>query len=111
VVCLAAKPAVDGLQREMEGSAIVLRANIQSDAGSRLSQRYGVHVVPGFVVLAPSGRVVLRLEGTRGAPIPDLRRAIMDASRSPPVRRGYGGVAQRPGGPGRVSAIPHVHRS
>jgi thiol-disulfide isomerase/thioredoxin len=75
-VCLAAKPAVDGLEREFEGDARVVRANIQSDAGQRLARRYGIDVVPGFVVLDPAGRTVLRINGARGAPVAELRRAL-----------------------------------
>lgn len=82
MVCLAAKPAVDGLEREYEGRAVVLRADIQQPAGRELSERYGVDVVPGWVVLDPGGRVVVRLEGTRGAPIPRLRRALAAAGAS-----------------------------
>lgn len=78
-MCLSAKPAVDGLEREYEGRALVLRADIRSDAGRTLAAHYGIRTVPGWVVFDGRGEVVWRAHGTRGAPIPDLRRALRDA--------------------------------
>lgn len=81
--CLAAKPAVDGLEREYEGRARVLRVELRSDAGAELGARYDVDTVPSFLVFAPSGEVVGRFEGTSGAPVPELRRALGDAGVRP----------------------------
>lgn len=67
---------VDGLERELEGRASVLRANLQSDAGRVVAARYEITTVPGFVVLDPRGEVVLRVNGARGVPVADVRRAV-----------------------------------
>lgn len=78
-MCLSAKPAVDGLEREYEGRAIVLRADIQNDAGRVLADRYGIRTVPGWVVFDADGDVVWREDGTPGAPLAQLRRLLDDA--------------------------------
>lgn len=83
MACLAAKPAVDGLEREYEGRAQVLRVDLQSDAGAELGDVYGVDSVPSFLVFAPSGEVVERFEGTSRAPVPELRRALGEAGVRP----------------------------
>ena len=83
MVCLASKPVVDGFERESEDRAIVLRANLQSDAGRELAQRYDIATVPSFVVLHHTpDDPVLRLEGTRGVPLSDLRRALREAEQA-----------------------------
>lgn len=79
MVCLAAKPAVDGFEREYEGRARVLRADLQSDAGGRLAERYAIDTVPSFLVFDADGDVVDRFEGTSGAPVAELRRALREA--------------------------------
>lgn len=79
MACLAAKPAVDGLEREYEGRAVVLRVELRSSAGAELGERYGVDSVPSFLVFGPDGEVVGRFEGTSGAPVPELRRALGEA--------------------------------
>ncbi len=78
MACLAAKPAVDGLEREYEGRATVLRADIQTDAGRTLAARHDIDVVPSFVVLDGSGGLIYREEGTRGVPAADIRRALRE---------------------------------
>lgn len=67
---------VDGLEREFEGRARVVRANIQSDAGRTLADRYDVDVVPSFLVFDPDGTIVFKKVGASGVPLDDLRRAL-----------------------------------
>lgn len=81
-MCLAGKPVVDGLEREFEGRALVLRADIQSDGGRAIADRYRLRVVPAFVVFDHAGEVVYREEGTRGVPLRDLRRALREGAAS-----------------------------
>lgn len=81
--CLAAKPAVDGLEREYEGRAQVLRVDLQSEVGGELGDRYGVDTVPTFLVFDARGEEVERFEGTSGAPVPELRRALGEAGVRP----------------------------
>lgn len=70
---------VDGLEREFEGKALVIRADFQSDAGRELGRRYGIDTVPGFVVFDRSGKVVFRRNGSGGVPLKELRRALSRA--------------------------------
>jgi hypothetical protein len=67
---------VDGLEREFEGRARVVRANIQSGAGRTLADRFDIEVVPSFLVFDATGDVVFRREGAAGVPVKELRRAL-----------------------------------
>jgi len=58
---------------------MVLRADIQSQAGRTLARRFGISTTPGWVVFDRDGEVVWARDGTRGAPIPELRRVLNDA--------------------------------
>ena len=58
-----AKPVVDGLERELEGQAQVLRLSVMDDVGGELAVRYGVRSVPTFVLLNGAGEVVLQQAG------------------------------------------------
>ena len=69
-----AKPVVDGLARNLEGQARVLRLNVTDDVGGELAMRYGVRGVPTFVLLNGTGKVVLEQVG-----MPD-RTKIMAAA-------------------------------
>jgi thiol-disulfide isomerase/thioredoxin len=76
VVCLAIKPVVDGLEREFEGKAYVVRVELGSSAGRELGPRYDIDTVPSFVVFDRSGKVVFRRNGSGGVPLKELRRAL-----------------------------------
>ncbi|MFQ6101176.1 MAG: thioredoxin family protein [Anaerolineae bacterium] len=58
-----AKPVVDGLERELEGRAQVLRLNVMDDVSGKLATRYGVRGVPTFVLLDGTGEAVLTQTG------------------------------------------------
>lgn len=64
---------MDGLERELQGQAQMLRLNVMDDVGGQLAARYDVRVVPTFVLLDGAGRVVLTQVGR-----PD-RAAIIEA--------------------------------
>jgi thioredoxin-related protein len=53
-----AKPVVDGIERELEGRAQVVRLNVMDGVGGQLAQRYGVRGVPTMVVLDGAGETV-----------------------------------------------------
>jgi thioredoxin-related protein len=53
-----AKPVVDGIERELEGRAQVLRLNVMDGVGGQLAARYGARGVPTLVVLDGEGNVV-----------------------------------------------------
>ena len=53
-----AKPVVDGIERELEGKAQVVRLNVMDSVGGQLALRYGARGVPTMVVLDSAGEVV-----------------------------------------------------
>jgi len=68
-----AKPAVDRLERELNGTAKVLRIDVMSRTGLALAQEYGVRAVPTLIVFDGKGQVVYAQAG-----LPD-RAAIREA--------------------------------
>lgn len=58
-----------------------MRVNFRSDAGRDLGRRFGIDVVPSFVVFDASGEVIARHEGTRGVPVAALRRELRAGAR------------------------------
>ncbi|MBN1811057.1 MAG: hypothetical protein JXA14_04400 [Anaerolineae bacterium] len=59
-----AKPVVDGIERELEGKAQVLRLNVMDGVGGQLALRYGVRGVPTMVVLDGEGNMVYARTGS-----------------------------------------------
>jgi thioredoxin-related protein len=59
-----AKPVVDGIERELEGGAQVIRLNVMDGVGGQLALRYGVRGVPTMVVLDGAGEVVYAKTGS-----------------------------------------------
>ena len=55
---------MDGLERELQGRAQVLRLNAMDGVGGQLAARYSVRAVPTFVLLDGAGQVVLTQAGT-----------------------------------------------
>ncbi len=53
-----AKPVVDGIEKDLEGTAKVIRLSVTSQVGNLMAQRYGVRGVPTIVVLDGEGEVV-----------------------------------------------------
>jgi thioredoxin-related protein len=53
-----AKPIVDGIEKDLEGTAKVIRLSVTSQVGNRMAQRYGVRGVPTIVVLDGKGEVI-----------------------------------------------------
>jgi len=74
--CLAAKPVVNGLEEDLEGTARVIRLDIASDLGQSAAGRYGVTSVPTTLLLDGEGSVVHRESGT-----PD-REAFVERARA-----------------------------
>ena len=58
-----AKPIVDGIERDLEGQAQVVRLSVMSAIGSRTAQRYGVRGVPTLIIFDGSGALVSRSTG------------------------------------------------
>jgi thioredoxin 1 len=62
-ICLASKPKVDRMERDLAGSAELLRLNVKNGPGRQLASRWGVTGVPTFVVLNDKGEAVYARAG------------------------------------------------
>ncbi len=62
-VCLAARPIMDRLERELDGHADVLRLNIAEEAGQQARERFGTTMVPSIILLDGRGAELYRTEG------------------------------------------------
>ena len=49
---------MDGIEKDLQGKARVLRLNVMSEVGSQAAQRYGVRGLPTFVLVDGRGRAV-----------------------------------------------------
>ena len=58
-----AKPIVDGLERELEGQARVVRLSILSRTGQAAARRYGVMGMPTFLIFDGQGELIGRQAG------------------------------------------------
>lgn len=60
-----AKPAVDGLERRLEGRLRVARVNIATQGGRAVAAQYAITAVPAYVLLDGQGNVLYRQVGGR----------------------------------------------
>jgi thioredoxin-like negative regulator of GroEL len=58
-----AKPAVDRLERELDGKADVIRLDMMSGVGRQVAARFGVRAVPTLVVVDAEGHIALTQVG------------------------------------------------
>jgi len=58
-----AKPIVDGLERELEGQAQVVRLSILSGPGREMARRHGIMRVPTFLIFDGQGNLIGRQAG------------------------------------------------
>ncbi|ANM31050.1 hypothetical protein ABI59_17915 [Acidobacteria bacterium Mor1] len=63
MACLVAKPIVNGIEKDLKGTAEVIRLNLLGDVGQEAARRYRVSSVPATVLIAPDGQVALRQIG------------------------------------------------
>ncbi len=56
---MQAKPVVDGIERDLAGSATIVRVDLLSDFGQTIAKRYGVQFTPTFLFLDRAAAVVL----------------------------------------------------
>ena len=49
--CLVAKPVVDGIERDLKGTAKVVRIDLLSKIGRKIAARYGVSSIPALVIV------------------------------------------------------------
>ena len=55
-MCLAVKPIVDRLEKELAGKVVVLRLNVNKKVGMDTADLYDIRSVPTFVVFDDCGR-------------------------------------------------------
>lgn len=58
-----AKPIVDGIERDLEGQARVIRLNVMDNVGSQLAQEYQVRGVPTLIIFDAEGNLIARSAG------------------------------------------------
>ena len=58
-----AKPIVDGIERDLQGRAKVVRLSVTSDLGIQAARRYKVPGVPTLIVFDGAGRLVDQVSG------------------------------------------------
>ena len=61
--CLVAKPIVNGIEKDLQGQAEVIRLNMLSKLGREIAARYGVNAAPTTIVLDSSGESVYQHAG------------------------------------------------
>jgi thiol-disulfide isomerase/thioredoxin len=59
-MCLLAKPIVDGLERDLEDKADVIRLDTNSQLGLQIARRYGVSALPTLLVFDEDGELIHR---------------------------------------------------
>jgi thioredoxin-like negative regulator of GroEL len=56
--CLAAKPIVDGIEKDLEGRARVVRLNVSDPQGRDIAMQYAVRSLPTTIVVGGDGEVI-----------------------------------------------------
>ena len=69
-----AKPIVNGIEKDLEGTARVIRLDISSRLGKEGAKAYGVTSVPTTVVIDGAGKMVHRESG-----LPDREGVVAQA--------------------------------
>lgn len=62
-MCLVAKPIVDGLERELDGKAQMIRLDVTSNLGLQIARRYGVSTLPTLIIFDGKGNLVFQHNG------------------------------------------------
>lgn len=62
-ICLISKPKVDQMERDLRGTADVVRLSVKDDPGRALAQRWQVVGVPTFFVIDGEGEVIYAKAG------------------------------------------------
>lgn len=61
--CVAVKPVVDRVEKELRGKLVVRRVDIQAAEGSRLADQYGIELTPTFIFFDTAGNEQWRSVG------------------------------------------------
>jgi thioredoxin-like negative regulator of GroEL len=70
-----AKPIVDGIEKDLEGRARVVRFNVSDEQGRDVAIRYGVRSLPTTIVVDGEGEVVELHAG-----LPPRKKIVAQAS-------------------------------
>ena len=62
--CTALKPVVDRLEQEFAGRLLVIRVNIQEEAGMQLAPLYQFEATPTFIFFNEQGAEIWRTIGS-----------------------------------------------
>jgi len=60
---MAAKPIVDGIEKQHADDLNVIRINVQDDAMQPLIETYAFQFTPTFILFDPAGEEILRTVG------------------------------------------------
>jgi thioredoxin-related protein len=73
-----AKPIVDGIEKDLEGQAQVVRLGVMSGLGIDAARRYGVQGVPTLVIFDGAGGIAAQRVGVpdRDAVVEQVRELI-----------------------------------
>lgn len=61
--CMAAEPVVDGIEREHGDRLVVIRVNVQTEAGKTLGEEYDFVYTPTFLFFDGEGTLEWRTVG------------------------------------------------
>ena len=75
--CLTAKPIVNGIEKDLEGRAEVIRMNVVSKLGKTLARRYDIKGIPATLVFGGDGDLVHRHAG-----LPNRKAIVAHATAS-----------------------------
>ncbi|UCH59794.1 MAG: thioredoxin family protein [Anaerolineales bacterium] len=67
MACLAAKPIVDGIERDHAGQLIVLRVDVQDPVGKIMAREQSVIATPTFILYNAQGEILWKSVGTINA--------------------------------------------
>ena len=70
-----AKPIVNGIEKDLQGRARVVRVNLLSKLGRELARAYGVTAIPAMIIFDGGGRVQFSHHG-----VPNRQRVVNEVS-------------------------------
>jgi thioredoxin-related protein len=70
-----AKPIVNGIEKDLQGQAKVVRLNLLNKLGRELARAYGVTAIPAMIIFDGGGRVRYSHKG-----VPNRQRIVQEVS-------------------------------
>jgi hypothetical protein len=70
-----AKPIVNGIEKDLQGRAKVIRLNLLSSLGREVARSYGVTAVPATIIFDGAGTLRYRHEG-----IPNRKQIVEEVA-------------------------------